>query len=529
MIALGDTPLAKAISEQHSMRLDPAATIAAPPNFGDEALPHITSFSGLTGAVAKVYRNADQAIAHSLDNARYMRNDIGIMESLEQRIRLTALLDWHLEPDDPKSQEQKDLCEKLTKIIQRTRRFTEMRKCLLEALWYGRYAVQYRWRRVKIAGKEYVMPAPSRGDESPGWKPVHGDKIVFRYSQEPLHGPTGELLGSVGVQVNIAHITDAMKPYVHQSEHHMAYFFPHWQRSSLAIHKHMIEDSPYESPFDAGAINGVGIRSRIYWEWFQKQEILAFLMEFLERSAMGIEIWEYPVGNPEAEAAVKEMATQRSGSNKNVILFPKPQDPEAAGMFDVRHVEPGMAGAQALQNLLETYYGHRIKRYILGQTLSSEADATGLGSGVADIQLDTLMGIVRYDASSHDETLTHEFVEHVKNYNFPHAADIHVRFVSELDTPDAEKQMQGFRDAWEMGARIKESDVLDLIGAAVPNDNDVILQNQQGGQEPAPDGGQFPGADMPGGGEPTEPEEMQSAIADNLTGDAAEPPQAVAV
>ena len=201
-----------------------------------------------------------------------------------------------------------------------------------------------------------------------------------------------------------------------------------------------------------------------------------------------------------------------------MILFPKPQDPEAAGLFDVRHVEPGMAGAQTLQTLLQEYYGHRIKRYILGQTLSSEPDGTGMGSGVADIQLDTLMGIVRYDASNHDETMTYEYVEHVKNFNFPHAADIHVRFVSEIDTPDTEKKMQGFRDAWEMGARIKESDVLDLIGAAVPQDNDVVLQNQQAGQQP--DGGQFPGADIPGGGgDVTQEEELTGAISEELSGE----------
>lgn len=520
MIAHSDTPLAKAIREEHSSRLDPAVTTASPPNFGHEAVPHIVSFSGLTGAVAKVYRNADQAITHSLDNARFMRNDVGIMESLEQRMRLTALLDWHLEPDDPKSQEQKDLCEQLTKLIQRTRRFTEMRRCLMEAVWYGRYAVQYRWRRVRVSGRDYVMPAPAVGDESPGWKPIHGDKLVFRYSQEPLRGPTGELLGPVGVQVNIAQLPDSMRPYVHQSEFHMAYFFPHWQRSNLAIHKHMIEDSPYESAFDAGAIHGVGIRSRIYWEWFQKQETLAFLMEFLERSANGIEIWEYPVGNVEAEKAVRAAALNRSGPNKNVILFPKPQDPDAASLFDVRHVEPGMQGAQALQQLLETYFGHRIKRYILGQILSSEAEATGMGSGVADIHLDTLMGIVRYDAANHDETLTYEFVEPLKRFNFPHAADIHIRFVSELDSPDIDKQMQGFKDAWDMGARLKESDILDTIGASVPQDNDVVLQNQSAGQSPQqPAGNQFPGADVPdSGSEPMEQQEFHEHIADGLSG-----------
>ena len=429
------------------------------------------------------------------------------MECLEHRIRLSSGAGWHLEPEDETSQEQKELCLSLTRIIKRMRRFTEMRRVLMEAIWYGRYAVQYRWRDVRIAGRNYRMPFRAANEEGTGWLPIHGDKLVFRYDPDsPLYGPNKELLGPIGVNVNLAFVPERIRPYIHQSENHMAYFAPLWQRRMFCIHKHQIEDAPFEEPLQGGTLHGVGIRSRIYWEWFQKQEVLGFLMDFVERSSLGIEIWEYPAGNPEAEQKCRDASSRRSGSNKNVVLFPKPLG-EDSQYFDVRHVEPGVAGAQALQELIEKYFGHRIKRYILGQTLSSEADSTGLGSGVADAHLDTLMQIIRYDTDNLDETLTNEFVEPLKEANFPHASDIHIKFVSEIDEPDMDRKLEAFSKAYEMGARLREADVLEMIGASVPQADDVVLSNK----------GQEPSQGMPGDeSQPDSNEEIMQEVADSL-------------
>ena len=133
------------------------------------------------------------------------------------------------------------------------------------------------------------------------------------------------------------------------------------------------------------------MRSRIYWAWYQKQECLAFMMEFLERSALGLEIWYYPWGNPEAEAKTRQggAGTHRPG--------PEHRAHAAAGRR-IRGIAlwRGEAGAghgrlQALQDVVQNYFGAQIKRYILGQTLTTEAQATGLGSNLATIHLDTYL------------------------------------------------------------------------------------------------------------------------------------------
>src|SRR3990167_7562271 len=88
---------------------DPTLNVpGAPPNFGEYPIPHMLSFQSVLTSVAQTYRQSDQALQHSWQSALAMRNDCGLMESLEARQRATALLDWQLVPEDDKSQEQKD-------------------------------------------------------------------------------------------------------------------------------------------------------------------------------------------------------------------------------------------------------------------------------------------------------------------------------------------------------------------------------------------------------------------------------------
>lgn len=474
MLNAGPT-VAKVIREAPD---DPARKIQGmPPNMGKFLVPQVSTMSGLSTSLARTYRPSDEALKHALDNARFMRNDVGIMECIEARQRSVALLDWHLEPEDAKSQAQKDLCENLTNILRRIPRFTQYRENLLHALWWGRYAVQNRYQWRNVAGAMRCFPSQ--------WKPINGDKLVFRID-DGMHDPD-----QVGIRVGqTISLQDAFgnPRKIEPTERGMAYFLQPYERQLLVIHKHMIEDGEFETPENADRINGVGIRSKIYWEWFQKQELLGFLIEYLERSAFGIEIWYYPSGNPKAKEETEKAATERIGEGRNIILVGKPIGEDAAS-YGVERVEPGLQGCEALKDILDKYYGHRIKRYILGQTLTSEADATGLGSGLAELHLGTYLDIVKYDATNLEETVTTDLVEPIKLWNFPEAAGVHVRFVVQTETQDAQKKLESYRTAWEMGARIKESDVMEAIGASIPTDGDHVLQNQSAGQAPQGPGG----------------------------------------
>ena len=110
----GGMRLAPAILDR--MKGDPAIDAPGmPPNYGQHILPHTMTFQGLVSTVSKCYRMDDEALQHSLQNARFMELDVGIRECLEARSRSVALLNWHLEPDDTTSEEQRNFCEECMK------------------------------------------------------------------------------------------------------------------------------------------------------------------------------------------------------------------------------------------------------------------------------------------------------------------------------------------------------------------------------------------------------------------------------
>lgn len=466
------------------MQNDPAFTVPGmPPEWGNSVLPHVLTFQGLFGTFSRVYRASDEALKDSLEQARFMRNDPAVMECVESRQRSTALLDWHLEPEDPESEDQKDLCKQLEKILHHIRRFTEYRNVLLQAIWFGRNAIQHQFNWKKIGGKMRLLPYSTRGQENIGWVPVHGDKLVFRYDD----GTTDHIPWQLGIRVGARFGTiDRILPErwsrrIEPTDRGPAFFLTDYERQLFAVHKHMIEDGAYEDGLDAGMIHGVGIRSRIYWAWFQKQQALAFLMEYLTRSAGGLEVWYYPMGNKDALAKVQAAAQNRIAGGRNITFVPKPLGEDGAA-YGVEFVEPGLAGIDMMREIITTLFGHQIKRYILGQVLSSEAEATGLGSGVADLHLDTLLQIIKYDAVNLEETLTFDLLKKIKDWNFPSARDIDIRFKIDTESPDVEQKLQSMAMAFEMGKKLSAKQIGEMVGAVEPTDDEDILQNPEAAQ-----------------------------------------------
>lgn len=487
---------------------DPAkAWPGSPPNFGEQVIPHIFTVAGQSGLAGRAYLNADEAVRHSRSNAERMRVDCGIMECLEARQRASALLNWHLEAEC-ESAESKALIKDMTPIVARTPRFIEMRRCLLEAIWYGRYATAGQFGSREIAGKRRI--AVTR------WEPRHGDKLVFRYDDG-----TGQYKADqVGIRMGVLGQLDNRpfglnKQQVQYTEHGMVYWLADWERQTMIVHKHTVEDGVFEDSYSSGRIHGVGVRSRIYWTWYAMVECLQRALEYLDRSAFGVELWRYPANNPRGKAEAEKAAKQNVGGGRSVVMIPVfPGDQQ--DLYGVEHIEPGLQGVDRLLDVIKTYFGHKIKRYILGQTLTSEADSTGMGSGVADAHLATFSDIVQYDSRNLEETLTEDFVRHLQLWNFPDTASTYLKFVIDTEAPNVEAKMKAFKDAWDMGLTLKASDVADVIGSSIPTDQEKQLFNPQivGGIMQMQQGSG--GATVPM--QPSTPEQLQKLILQALMG-----------
>lgn len=442
-----------------------------PPGQGRSIFPHAASFLGLyTGGSARVYWPSDTALRFARQNAIKMRADASVMECVELRQRAVALLDWRIEcdRDDPPYQEARSILEK---ILRRIPRFTQYRENLLHALWFGRYAVANRYTWDWIDDDKVVVVR--------SWIPVHGDKLVWKVDAD-----TGDILDGLGIRVGgisglsqeVRRWHEEHRRWIESTEFGWAYFPPPGKRELLVVHRHYIEDGEYEEPRNASKIFGVGIRDRIYWTWYQKQDALAWLMEFLERSAFGIELWYYPAGNPQAREELRQAAAERAGPNKNILLVPRPPGMEGA-IYGVERIEPSLAGAQALKEIITEYFGHQIKRYILGQTLTTEAHATGLGSNLASIHLDTFLQIVRYDAINLQETLTDQLVRRLVGWNWPALDPLAFRFVIELERDDTREKLEAIQAAFNMGLKIRTADLRELLDLAEPGPDEDYLQN----------------------------------------------------
>lgn len=444
---------------------DPASGVPdAAPNLGRSTLPHLIRFSGMIQTLSRSYRHADEAMQDSIRNAHMMLNDPMITEPLFQRLRKAALLEWHIEVPDENDEEQKALKKELTRLVEAVPRFTDYRFDLLLAIWFGRYGVEhtYQMRKTPEGHRRYVIK---------NWTPVDGDKLVFRYDD----GRGDYDPEQFGIRVSPALAPRdllAGERRLEATADGLAYFFEPWEQRFWSVHKHLLIDGHWEDPITAGRIHGVGLRSFVYWLWIQKQEALAQLSEIVEISASGMWIYWYPAGNPTAKEEVANVASERA--HTNVILMPR--DPEIE-TYGIDHIPFDGAGAEVLNNLINNTFAHLIKRLIMGQTLSSEADATGLGSGLAELQGETMADITKFDAKKLEETITNGLVIELRDRNFPRQRHIDVKFRIDTDAEEPEKVLDAAERAWNMGAEIAELELMEKVGLTPPKPGDKVLKN----------------------------------------------------
>lgn len=437
---------------------------------------HGETFQSRFGGRMGIYRDADEALLDSRSNARFMRNDVGIRECLDSRQRSVAMLDWRIVPENDASSDQRELCRRLEQICRRISHFTEYRRNCQHAIWSGKAGIQHRWGRQSVAGQVVCLPTPRHQDDW-GWQPLNGDKLVFRQADGDRGNGRSGYAGQLGIRVGHQFRSgDVIRGRwrVEAVEHGLAYFLSPAERQLLLVHRHHVEDAPYEDLDRAGALYGVGIRSVIYWEWIQKQETMAFLMEFLERMAGGIQVWKYPQGNAQAYEEARAAAQAYNSGQEHILLVPVPA--AETGQYGVEVIDPGFRGVETLHSLLTEYFGHRIKRYILGQVLSSESAATGLGSGVADLHSQTLVQILKSDAAALEETLTSDLLGALIAMNVRQGIwsepGFRPRFVLETEVPDLGQRLESWLKLMDRGVVFRSADLYELAGATAPEGKD---------------------------------------------------------
>lgn len=425
----------------------PQTTDSLPPGAGKFVLPPNVKFSQIVNLLSRTFQaNFDEALRHNRINALAARRDLVIMDALRARQIPTAQLEWHIEAEDDSDPRQVEAVETITQIVKDIPRFQSLKMSLLEAEWFGRYAsqVSYAWS-YKRGKKQLIVRDHS---------PIQGDKLVFKFS------------GQAGVLVHSTY-----KGSWQPTQLGRAHFFTPEEREQIIIHKFEPEDADFFEGEFAGQLHGVGIRSRIYWIFWLKTQVLSWLMDYLERvGAGGFTIYYFEAGNQDSLKEVKDAAENQY--RNNTILFPRYKNTPNAGP-GVERIEPSVAGAQLLQVLVTEYFDGIMRRYILGQTLSSGTEETGMGSGTAELHADTLSHIIKYDAVALQETLSTDLISVLYKYNCPGVPP--GKFVFDVDKPNAEEFMAGAKDFFEMGGTLDEDEVRSILGLSKPEAGHSVL------------------------------------------------------
>ena len=436
------------------------------------ALPHAWTFIAKYSGASYTYLHHlfDEAMKHAREDAEAMRRDCYLMSLLQERQLAVASLPWHLEVPDEKDKYQVRVRDGVARILKGMPLLRRMIHWWLEAIWYGKYAVQVEWdwstfndRPVDLDddGEEDVNEAPAMpGMPAPKPKPkkanksnirrcltvadaypVNGDKIGHQYDHTPyvlVHSGDADRLP--GAEIITTYLGRALS------------LRGSW-RERFIIHKQFVEDVDFYNSEQAEAIHGIGLRSKLFWNNWLKMEWLGNVTDFFDRVGLGVTIWKYPRGSVEARRAVA--AASRDQSNRAHIFVPVDPDDMGKAGTGVERMEVPTSGSEALSKLIELIDRY-MERYVVGQEGSSRGSTAGLGNEAnAEFQMDTKSRITMLDASFLAETISGSerepgLVNTIVKYTFPDA-DFPVRFLFDVERKESERKLQAAKTLIEMG------------------------------------------------------------------------------
>jgi hypothetical protein len=422
---------------------------------------------GLTGPLAMpvevqrtFFRTAslmlrNSSLAYRLDPnyQAMMRADADIEGVLRSLLVTLAGLEWYVLSDDESDPRLVKLAERIAEIIGAAPRRSDMFRSLHEAVWYGCSAVNVVYDR-----------DPRLGVRIREWLPLASDTLAF--------DQTGNVAMRVGsAYINQASVTDlGFDSLVH--------LFDDNERRAIVLHRVFTTAPNFIDPNSAETVyRGVGARDVCWYIWLLKQEVLQNAAAYVERYALGIRVGYYPAGN---DAAKSEMMTiLQNLVNDNSVVLPRISPTESMYDIDIKDANGGRA--QIFMELVNWLSG-KLKEAILGQSLSSEAGGTGMGSGVADLHADTLSRVIRYHADCLAESLTTDLVRIIAGMLGASEEDARrIRFVFAPERPNPKERLEAIQTFIQMGGRVSEREVRDLLGLSDPEDGESVLGGQAAG------------------------------------------------
>lgn len=396
-------------------------------------------------------RNSSLAYRLDPNYSAMMRADADIEGVLRSLLVTLAGLEWAVVPTDDENPRLVKLAQRVSAIIDAIPRRSDLFRALHEAVWYGCSAANLVYDRDPILGVRIKE-----------WFPFASDSLAF------------DQYGNLAMRVGSAYINEPSVTDLGFDS--LVHLFDENERRAIVLHRVFTTAPSFIDPNTSEAVyRGVGARDVCWYIWLLKQEVLQNAAAYIERYALGIRVGYYPAGN---DAAKSEMLTiLQNLVNDNSVVLPRIGPNES--MYDIDIKDANAGRAQIFMELV-TWLSSKLKEAILGQSLSSEAGGTGMGSGVADLHADTLSRVIRYHADALAESVNSDLVRVIATMLGASEEEARgIRFEFAPERPNAKERMEAIQAFVQLGGRVSEREVRDLLGLSEPEDGEAILSSGQ--------------------------------------------------
>jgi phage gp29-like protein len=397
-------------------------------------------------------RNSSLAYRLDPNYSAMMRADADIEGVLRSLLVTLAGLEWAVVPTDDENPRLVKLAQRVSAIIDAIPRRSDLFRALHEAVWYGCSAANLVYDRDPILGVRIKE-----------WFPFASDSLAF------------DQYGNLAMRVGSAYINEPSVTDLGFDS--LVHLFDENERRAIVLHRVFTTAPSFIDPNTSEAVyRGVGARDVCWYIWLLKQEVLQNAAAYIERYALGIRVGYYPAGN---DAAKSEMLTiLQNLVNDNSVVLPRIGPNES--MYDIDIKDANAGRAQIFMELVN-WLSSKLKEAILGQSLSSEAGGTGMGSGVADLHADTLSRVIRYHADALAESVNSDLVRVIATMLGASDEEARgIRFEFAPERPNAKERMEAIQAFVQLGGRVSEREVRDLLGLSEPEDGEAILGGGQG-------------------------------------------------
>lgn len=228
----------------------------------------------------------------------------------------------------------------------------------------------------------------------------------------------------------------------------------------------------------SGYVARAGLHRVLSWPFLFKNYSVRDLAEFLEIYGLPLRLGKYPSGASETEKATLLRAVVGIGHNAAGIV------PEG---MTIEFQEAAKGTHDPFQAMLD-WCERSESKAILGQTLSAESQATGLGSGVADMHNEVRRDLRTSDARQLQATLSRDLVYPLAALNVPGVDPRRApRLVFDLgETEDIAVYSEALPKLVGIKMRIPESWAHEKLGIPIPAEGEAVLESS------APQAAEFP-------------------------------------